>query len=81
MSNQIINLVIIAFSTYGVLIFSYQLWFRAFGLFYKNSKRKLLALKLYKEVLKQNDFPVMFDNDDFSIMVIRKESKNETPFY
>lgn len=65
MSNQIINLVIIAFSSYGFFIFSYQLWCCALGLFYKNHKRKLLALKLYKETLKQNDFPVMFGNDDF----------------
>lgn len=75
MSDQVIILVIIAFAAYGFFLVSYQLWFCAFGLFYKNSKRKLLALKLYKEVLKQNDFPVMFDNDDFVIMVIRKESK------
>lgn len=75
MSDQVIILVIIAFAAYGFFLFSYQLWFCALGLFYKNHKRKSLALKLYKETLKQNDFPVMFGNDDFSIMVIRKESK------
>ena len=39
MSNQIINLVIIVFSSYGFFIFSYQLWRCALGLFCK--KRKL----------------------------------------
>lgn len=74
MNDQIITLVI-AFAAYGFFIFSYQLWFCVFGLFCKNSKRKLLALKLYEEVLKQNDFPVVFNNEDFLIAVIRKESK------
>lgn len=75
MSNQIINLVIIAFAAYGFFLFSYQLWFCALDLFYKNHKRKLLALKLYKETLKQNDFPALFINDNFTGMVVRKESK------
>lgn len=75
MSDQVITLLITIFSLYGFFIFSYQLWFLAFGLFYKNHKRKLLALKLHKETLKQNDFPALFINDNFTVMVVRKESK------
>lgn len=74
--HELLVVLSLFFYVYGVSVFAYQftLWF--YGLFDKKIQRNLLAKRLYKATFADKaNGTVALCNDDFTIVIIREESK------